>query len=138
MTELPPNMGEPRTWLREIVRPALDDFIAAPLDMRRAYIALVIVNHFHERLFHYIAAVRPALLGSATLADFRREFASASLDLVTEAANSKAGHVLSTSNIVSSGSFTRMFSDADKVQRAIIVARANRQLIPLLEDVTIA
>ncbi len=66
MNDCAPNMGKPRTGLREVVCPALDDFIAAPLDMRRAYIALVIVNHFHEWLFHYLAAARPALLGGAT------------------------------------------------------------------------
>lgn len=99
MIQHSPFLGEPRVWLRDVVR--------------------------------------PALLRGAQLSDFRREFAGASFDIVSAAADPKSGHALGSSNIFArgGGAFAHLLTETRRVTRAIIVARANRQLIPLLEDV---
>lgn len=133
------NLAEPRVWLRDVVQPALDEFIAAPLDLRRAYTALMLVDQHHERLYHYVQATRPDLLTGASLERFRIDLSNLSpmIDAVAAAADPAAGHTLKYTNILSAGSLLAIVGSGGdkKVCRAVIVTRLNRQLIPLLQEV---
>jgi len=133
------NLPEPRIWLRDVVQPALDDFIAAPLDIRRAYTALTLVHQHHERLYHYVQRAKPNLLTGAGLERFRIDLANLApiFKAVAEAADPRAGHTLKYTNILSAGTLLAICgSDGNnKVRRAVIVTRVNRQLIPLLQEV---
>lgn len=138
------NLSEPRAWLRDVVQPALDELIAAPLDIRRAYTALMLVHQHHERIFHYLQRRRPDLLTGASLERFRLDLGNlapsfAEADAAAEAAE---GHTLKYANILSAegvmatvGGSTGTSKAGKTIARAVIVTRQNRQLIPMLQDV---
>ena len=129
------DLTQPRTWLHEIVRPVLNDFIENPLDMRRAYAALILTYQYHERLFYYLAQSHPELVAKG-LTVFEHDLAAAALPFkgLAAAADPAAGHPLKFTNILSAESLLGFLTSPRKVQRSIIVQRLNRQLIPLLEE----
>ena len=131
------NLSEPRLWLRDVVQPALDDFIAAPMDIRRAYTALILVHQHHERLFYHLRDTNPQVLTGGSLERFRIDVVNLvpMFDAVAAAADPRAGATLKHTNILSAGSLLVLVSGAEKVKRAVIVTKLNRQLIPLLQDV---
>ncbi len=132
------NLSEPRLWLRDVVQPALDDFAAAPLDLRRAYAALILVYQHHERLYHYLKVKRPHVLTGAGIERFRIDMGNIipMFDAVAAAAATDAGQTLKYSNIMTVGALMALAgTSAEKVKRAVIVTRLNRQLLPMLEDV---
>ena len=130
-----PDFAQPRVWLREIIRPMLDDLIANPLDMRRAYAALIVTYQYHERLFYALIQSHPKFAGQA-LVDFRRDIAAEALtfESLAAAADPAAGHTLKFTNILSADFLLGMLTNPLRVHRSIIVKRLNRQLIPLLEE----
>lgn len=133
------NLSEPRTWLCDVVQPALDDLIAAPLDIRRAYTALTLVHQHHERIFYCLRRRRPDLLTGASLERFRIDFGNLAPSFadVAAAADPDQGHTLKYTNILSAeGVMAIVGASAGKtIARAVIVTRLNRQLIPMLQDV---
>ncbi len=135
------NLSEPRAWLRDVVQPALDDLIAAPLDIRRAYTALMLVHRHHERIFHYLRRRRPGLLTGASLERFRVDLGNLapSFAEAAAAAESAEGHTLKYTNILSAEGVMAIMGGSTgagkTIARAVIVTRQNRQLIPMLQDV---
>ena len=131
------NFSEPRIWLRDVVQPALDDFIAAPLDIRRAYTALTLVHEHHSRLYHYVQRKRPSLLTGASIERFCIDLGNLapSFAALAAAANPAVGQALKYTNILSAGRFLAVGGNDYKVRSAVIVTSRNRQLLPLLQDV---
>jgi hypothetical protein len=143
MTFKSDDLDHPRAWLRDVVQFTLDEFTADPLNIRRATTAVTVVYQYHERLFSYLRQTGKAASGS--LEGFRAGLARAcpSFQIVTEAAGGPAsgpdGHMLTFSNIVSSGRiFTALGAEGISVHRAIILGKPKRQLLPVLEDVMAA
>ena len=130
-------VSAPRAWLDDIVKPTVEDFIAEPLEMHRAYAALQTVYQYHERLFHYLQANQAEQFVAGSVEAFRRDLTGATLSFegAASAADPKSGHTLAYSNILSAGALLAILSaPRSKVHRAIIVTRLNRQLLPLLQD----
>ncbi len=131
------NLAEPRVWLRDVVQPALDDFAASPCDIHRAYAALVLVHEHHARLYHYVQRHRPEVLTGASLERFRIDLANIApvFAALAAAADPACGHTLKYTNILSaSGLLAVVGGSGEKVRRALIVTRLNRQLLPLLQE----
>jgi hypothetical protein len=131
----PHNPDQLRTWLTQVVRPALDDFIAAPLEMRSAHTATIIIYQYHEALFYCLT--RAGQAPADNLAEFRRMLAakSAAFGGIAGAIEADICDSLSTTSIVTGSAFFNDLEAEAKVRRAIIVTKIKRQLIPLLEDV---
>ncbi len=129
------DMSQPRVWLREIVRPILDDFIKNPLDMRRAYASIIITYQYHERLYYGLTQSNPEIINRG-LAVFRLDLASdiPIFEGLAAAADPAAGHTLKFTNVLSAAFLLAFLTGTHTVQRSIIVTRVNRQLIPLLEE----
>jgi len=134
------DLAQSRVWLRDVVQPTLDDLIAHPVDMHRAYAALMMVTQYHERLFYDLARHPEKLAMGTDLERFRSDLASASqyFDSLRTAADPETGHSLKFTNILSARALLNILTGQNKVYRAIILATLNRQLIPLLEDLMAA
>jgi hypothetical protein len=132
------DLDHPRVWLRDVVQFTLDEYIRDPLNIQRAATAMNIVYQYHERLFCYLR--RTGKSPAESIEGFRTELgrASPSFGLIAQAVDSQAVPKLTAINILVGGPALDVFGGSAKVQRAIIVAGAKRQLIPLLKDVVAA
>ncbi len=129
------RLDQPAVWLHDVVRPAVDHFTAAPLDMGRAYVALTMVYDFHKRLFHHLGG-RHSRFEGATLESFRKDLAGANgAFLALEAAlDPRTERSLRYTNILSPGALMTLLSHPSKVRRSVVVASVNRQLLPMLDE----
>ncbi len=131
------GLDHPRAWLHDVVQFSLDEFVANPLNIRRATTAMNVVYQYHERLFYDLT--RTGKAPAESIEGFRTHLgrASSSFSIVAQAADNQAG-TLAFTNVLYGGPVLDILGAGAKLQRAIIVAGPKRRLIPLLDNVVAA